>query len=380
MRLQEYQAKGLLRQAGIAIPPSMLAGNAAQVKKVAAEIGYPLVLKAQTLGPGRGKAGGVRLVQNEKDIEKISNEVFKLIINNEPVQSILVEKAFTFLREYYLGIRTDLERGSPVLRVSEAGGATCLEQESFHNAKISEHPIDINCGLKPYQIREQLTKIDLAPKLWKQFENIALKLYRIYRSTDATLAEINSLVVTEHEQLFVLDTKINIDSQAVYRQERFIDAFNLSYFGWSERQARKFSVTYHYFPGELACLVNGMGLAYLILDQFIALNSIPAAIIDIHGSSSVASVSSSLELLYQEEHVKAIVINIFGGMTKCDEVAEGIRSASTQAPHKKPIFLRLKGTNETLAINMLSGIENLQIFDSTADLVQSAVSFLEGKQ
>ena len=131
MKLQEYQAKSLLRTAGIPIPASMLASNAVQVKRFASEIGYPVLLKAQTLETGRGKAGGVRLVQSEGDIENVTNEVFRLVFDAQPVQSILVEKAFTFSKEYYLGIRTDLDQGCPVLRVSEAGGATFLEPESF---------------------------------------------------------------------------------------------------------------------------------------------------------------------------------------------------------------------------------------------------------
>lgn len=377
MKLQEYQAKALFRQAGIPIPASMLATNATQVKRIAAEIGYPVVLKAQTLETGRGKAGGVRLVQNETDIENISNEVFKLEINKQSVQAILVEKAFTFLKEYYLGIRSDLDRGNPVLRISEGGGATCLEQDSFLNAKIIEKNIEIDRGLRTYQVRELLTKTDLSPHLWNQFESISQKLYQVYTENDASLAEINSLVLTHQDQLFALDAKVSIDSMALYRQESFVDSFDPAYFGKMERLARKFGVTYHEFPGEIGCIVNGMGLAYLTMDHLIDHNSVPAAVIDIHGGSPISSVSSALELLFRDARVKAIILNVHGGMTKCDEVAEGILSASALARHKKPLFLRLKGTNTSLAHEMLANVGNMQFFDSTGNMVEAAINHLK---
>ncbi len=377
MKLHEYQAKSLFRQAGIPVPVSMLATNAVQVKRIASEIGYPVVLKAQILEQGRGKAGGVRLIQHEQEAEQIANEIFKLEINHQTVQSILIEKAFTFNKEYYLGIFSNLDLGSPVLRLSEAGGATCLEKDSFLNARMAERQIDIDQGLHRYQVRQLLTKVDVDPSLWKQFGSIALKLYDIYRSNDATLAEINSLVVTQQNQLYALDAKISIDSLSLFRHESFVDSIDPTYYGWLELQARKYGVTYHQFTGELGCIVNGMGLAYLTYDQIISMNSLPAAIIDIHGGSTVSSMTSSLELLFLNNSIRAVLINIFGGMTNCEEMAEGILSVTAKARHKKPIFLRLKGTNDISAIETLSGLKQLQIFDSTHELVKAAVDYLK---
>ena len=377
MKLHEYQAKSLFRQAGIPVPASMLATNAVQVKRIASEIGYPVVLKAQILEQGRGKAGGVRLIQHEHEAEQIANEIFKLEINHQTVQSILIEKAFTFNKEYYLGIFSDLDLGLPLLRLSEAGGATCLEKDSFLNARMAERQIDIDQGLHRYQVRQLLTNVDVDPSLWKQFGSIALKLYYIYRSNDATLAEINSLVVTQQNQLYALDAKINIDSLSLFRHESFLDSIDPTYYGWLEHQARKYGVTYHQFTGELGCIVNGMGLAYLTFDQIISMNSVPAAIIDIHGGSTVSSMTSSLELLFLNDSIRAVLINIFGGMTNCEEMAEGILSVTAKARHKKPIFLRLKGTNDISAIETLSGLKQLQIFDSTHELVKAAVDYLK---
>lgn len=377
MKLHEYQAKSLFRQAGIPIPASMLATNAVQVKRIASEIGYPVVLKAQILEQGRGKAGGVRLIQHEHEAEQIANEVFKLEINHQTVQSILIEKAFTFIKEYYLGIFSDLDLGSPVLRLSEAGGATYLEKDSFLNARMAERQIDIDQGLHRYQVRQLLTCVDVDPSLWKQFGSIALKLYDIYRSNDATLAEINSLVVTHQNQLYALDAKINIDSLSLFRHESFVDSIDPTYYGWLEHQARKYGVTYHQFTGELGCIVNGMGLAYLTFDQIISMNSVPAAIIDIHGGSTVSSMTSSLELLFLNDSVRAVLINIYGGMTNCEEIAEGILTVTAKNRHKKPIFLRLKGTNDISAIETLFGLKQLQIFDSTHELVKAAIDYLK---
>jgi succinyl-CoA synthetase beta subunit len=380
MKLQEYQAKSILRKAGIPLPTSTLATNAVQVKRIAAEIGYPVVLKAQTLEPGRGHAGGVRIIQNEHEIENVSNEIFKLVLNQHPIQFILVEKAFTFLKEFYLAIISDLDAGTPVLRLSEAGGATYLEPESFKNALIVDQPIDINAGMKDFQIRGLMTKLGIDPSLWKQFQTIAHKVYDVYRQYDATLVEINSLVVTQQNQLYALDARISVDSQSLFRQESLYDTFDSSYFGWEERQALKYDVDYHSFPGEIGCMVNGMGLAYLTIDQLIALNMMPAAMIDIHGGATSTSISSSLEMLLLNPKVKVIIINIFGGMTRCDETAAGLLHAFSEGLPKKPVFIRLEGTNDDSGLDLLHKNENLIFFGTTEALVNAAVGWLRGEE
>lgn len=380
MKLQEYKAKSILRNAGIPLPASTLATNAVQVKRIAAEIGYPVVLKAQTLESGRGRAGGVRIVQNEHEIENVSNEIFKIVLNQHPILFILVEKAFTFLKEYYLAIISDLDAGTPVLRLSEAGGATYLEPESFKNARIVDQPIDINVGLKDFQIRGLMTRLGIDPSLWKQLQLIAHKAYDVYRQFDATLVEINSLVVTQQNQLFALDAKINVDSQSLFRQESLYDSFDPSYFGWEERQALKFDVDYHGFSGQIGCMVNGMGLAYLTIDQLINLNMMPAAMIDIHGGATRNSIASSLEMLLTNPKVKVIVINIFGGMTRCDETANGLLEAIGEGLPKKPIYIRLEGTNGDSGLELLHKNENLTFFGTTDALVNAAVGWLRGEE
>ncbi len=380
MKLQEYQAKSILKKAGIPLPASTLATNAVQVKRIAAEIGYPVVLKAQTFEPGRGKAGGVRIIQTESEIENISNEIFKLVLNQHPVQFILVEKAFTFSKEYYLAIFSDLDAGTPVLRLSEAGGATYLEPDSFKNARVVDRPININLGLQDYQIRGLVTTLGIDPSLWKQLQLIAHKIYDVYRHYDATLVEINSLVVTQQNQLFALDTRISIDNQSLFRQESLSDSLDQSYFGWEERQALKYDVDYHSFPGEIGCMVNGLGLAYLTIDQLISLNTLPAAMIDIHGGATSTSISSSLEMLLLNPRVKAIIINIFGGMTRCDETADGLLQALDKGFPKKPIFIRLEGTNDDSGLDLLHKNENLSFFGTTEALVNAAVGWLREEE
>lgn len=380
MKLQEYKAKSILRNAGIPLPTSTLATNAVQVKRIAAEIGYPVVLKAQTLEPGRGHAGGVRIVHNEQEIENISNQIFKLVINQHPVQFILVEKALTFSKEYYFAIISDLDVGTPVLRLSEAGGATYLEPESFKNARVIDQPVDINAGLKDFQIRGLMTKLGIEPSLWKQLQLIAHKAYYVYRQYDATLVEINSLVVTQQNQIFALDARISVDSQSLFRQESLYDSFDPSYFGRDERQALKFDVDYHSFPGEIGCMVNGMGLAYITIDQLIGLNMMPAAMIDIHGGATSTSIASSLEMLLLNPKVKVIVINIFGGMTRCDEAADGFLQALNLGLPKKPIFIRLEGTNDDSGLDLLHKNENLTFFGTTDALVNAAVGWLRGEE
>lgn len=380
MKLQEYKAKSILRNVGIPLPTSTLATNAVQVKRIAAEIGYPVVLKLQTLEPGRGHAGGVRIVHNEQEIENISNQIFKLVINQHPVQFILVEKALTFSKEYYFAIISDLDVGTPVLRLSEAGGATYLEPESFKNARVIDQPVDINAGLKDFQIRGLMTKLGIEPSLWKQLQLIAHKAYDVYRQYDATLVEINSLVVTQQNQIFALDARISVDSQSLFRQESLYDSFDPSYFGRDERQALKFDVDYHSFPGEIGCMVNGMGLAYITIDQLIGLNMMPAAMIDIHGGATSTSIASSLEMLLLNPKVKVIVINIFGGMTRCDEAADGFLQALNLGLPKKPIFIRLEGTNDDSGLDLLHKNENLTFFGTTDALVNAAVGWLRGEE
>ena len=380
MKLQEYQAKSILKKAGIPLPVSTLATNAVQVKRIAADIGYPVVLKAQTLEPGRGQAGGVRIIHNADEIENISNEIFKLVLNQHPIQFILVEKALSFLKEYYLAIISDLDAGNPVLRLSEAGGATNLEPESFKNTLVLDQPIDINAGLKDFQIRRLMAGLGIDPSLWRQFQQIAHKIYDVYRQYDATLAEINSLILTQQNQLFALDAKINVDTQSLFRQESLYDFFDPSYFGWEERQALKYDVDYHNFPGEIGCMVNGMGLAYLTLDQLIDLNTMPAAMIDIHGGATSTSIASSLEMLLLNSRVKVIVINIFGGMTHCDEAADGLLRALGEGLPKKPIFIRFEGTNDDSGLELLHKDENLTFFGTTESLVNAAVGWLRGEE
>ena len=380
MKLQEYKAKSILKDAGIPLPVSTLATNAVQVKRIAAEIGYPVVLKAQTLEPGRGRAGGVRIVQNEYEIENISNQIFKLVLNQHPIQFILVEKAYTFSKEYYFAVISDLDAGCPVLRLSEAGGATYLEPESFKNARCVDQPVDINVGLKDFQIRRLITQLGIDPSLWKQLQLIAHRTYDVYRQYDATLVEINSLVVTQQNQLFALDTRISVDGQSLFRQERLYDSFDPSYFGWDERQALKYDVDYHSFPGEIGCIVNGMGLAYLTIDQLIGLNMMPAAMIDIHGGATSTSIASSLEMLLSNARVKVIIINIFGGMTRCDEAADGLLQALGGGLPKKPIFIRLEGTNDDSGLDLLHKNENLTFFGTTDALVNAAVCWLRGEE
>mgnify|MGYP001318656339 FL=1 len=377
MRLQEYQAKSLLRNAGIPVPSSMLANNVVQVKRIASEIGYPVVLKAQTMKPGRGKSGGVRLVQSEQDLENVSTEMFGLVFDKYPVQSILVEKAFTFSKEYYLGIRTDFDLGCPVLRISEAGGATCLEAESFMNAPLSEQAIDINRGLKTFEIRNLLAQIDIDSSLWKQFISISLKLYNLFCLKDASLIELNSLVVTHQQQLFALDAKVTIDDKSIFRQDQFVNTFDPSFFSDTERQAMKYDVNYLRFPGELGCVVNGIGLAYLTIDHLIRMKNVPAAITDIHGGATITSIVFSMETLFRDDRVHAIMVNIFGGMTDCEVVADGIISSIKYNDQKKPVFIRLKGTNHQIAIDRLSLHENIRFFDTTESLTQAALDSLK---
>ena len=380
MKLQEYQAKSILREAGIPLPNSALATNAVQVKRVAAEIGYPVVLKAQTLEPGRGRAGGVRIVQNEDEIENVSNGIFKLVLNQRPIHSILVEKAFTFSKEYYLAITSDLDAGTPVLRLSEAGGATFLEPESFRDALVVEKHIDINYGLKDYQIRELMASLRINPIFWKQFQQIARKIYAVYRQFDATLVEINSLVESTQDQLFALDAKISIDNQSIFRQGSFCESFESANFSWEERQALKFDVDYQSFPGDIGCMVNGMGLAYLTLDQLLSLNALPSAMIDIHGGATSTSISSALEMLLVDTRSKVVVINIFGGMTRCDEVAQGILQTLEANQPKKPIFIRLEGTNGDSGLESLFNNENMTFFNTTAALINAAVAWQRGDE
>src|SRR5690606_15635630 len=228
--------------------------------------------------------------------------------------------------------------------------------------------------------RGLMTKLGIEPSLWKQLQLIAHKAYDVYRQYDATLVEINSLVVTQQNQIFALDARISVDSQSLFRQESLYDSFDPSYFGRDERQALKFDVDYHSFPGEIGCMVNGMGLAYITIDQLIGLNMMPAAMIDIHGGATSTSIASSLEMLLLNPKVKVIVINIFGGMTRCDEAADGFLQALNLGLPKKPIFIRLEGTNDDSGLDLLHKNENLTFFGTTDALVNAAVGWLRGEE
>ena len=376
MNLQEYQSKAILRKAGIPVPASMLATNAVQIKRIATDIGYPIVLKAQTPEPGRGKAGGVRIIHSDHEIENISNEIFKIVLNGRSIQSILVEKAFSFVKEYYLAILSDFDKGTPILRISEAGGATCLEPDSFSNAKTYECPIDINFGLKEYEVRNLVTKLDGEASLWKQFQRISLKLFDIYRQLDASMVEINSLVVTHQNQLYALDTKMNIDDQSLFRHEEFAETCQPSNQNFAKKQARKFNINYFDFPGNLGFVVNGMGLAYLTLDKLTQENLIPGPIIDIQEGPSSGSIATMAELLFSDPKIYAVVVDVFGGMTRCDELAEGLLLAEGKNLQHKPVFIRLKGTNAEKGKKMLQSRDYFSFYETTENLMNAAIKYL----
>lgn len=373
MKIQEYQAKQIFQKYEIPIPRGQVALNASFVRQIAEDLGEKVVVKAQVLVGGRGKAGGIRLADNPDEAEEIATDMMGMEINGLPVHKVLVEEAIDIKKELYLSIGTDRMNASPVIIASEYGGIDIEEAAEETPEKIARILIDPLVGLCDFQMRGLAVSIDLPRKHWKKFAQIASALWQIYKN-DASLVEINPLVISEQNGLVALDGKMTIDDNAIFRHPELADLRDLDMENSFEIEAQKYGVSYVHMDGNIGCLVNGAGLAMATMDILKLKGGEPANFLDIGGGASAEKVSSALNILLSDPQVKAILINIFGGITRCDEIARGITNAlSEQKKSKVPVVIRLVGTNAEKGYKILEK-QALSIAHSLSEAAETAIS------
>ncbi len=377
MKLHEYQSKLIFAEYGVPIPKGNVTATASEVKQIAEELGGRVVVKSQVLVGGRGKAGGIRLAKSPKEAEEIATQILSMEIKGLPVRKVLIDEAANIENEIYLGITNDRAARKPVIMASSEGGVDIEEVARTMPDKIIKVHIDPLLGLRDYQARDLAAGIDLPREHWKVFGKIAQGLWKAYELCDANLAEINPLVITEDGRLLAVDGKMVIDDNALFRQPALAEKRDLDIEASSETQARKYGLSFIKLDGNIGCMVNGAGLAMTTLDIIKLFGGEPANFLDIGGGANAESVSAAFRIILTDPNIKAILINIFGGITRGDEVAQGILAAMEEIKPNVPMVVRLIGTNAEEGRRMLADAEMITA-TTLVEAAQKAVAAAKG--
>lgn len=373
MKLHEYQSKQLFAKYDIPIPPGRVAATADEAKQIAEELGGRVVIKAQVLVGGRGKAGGILLAKRPEEAEEFATQILAMRIKDLPVRKVLIDKAANIEEEIYLGITNDRAARKPVMMASSAGGVDIEEVARDTPEKIAREHIDPILGLRDYQARDIAAAIDLPRVHWKSFIKIAKGLWQVYKDCDATLAEINPLVITRENQLLAVDGKMVIDDNALFRHPDLAEMRDLDVEAPSEIEARKYGLSFIKLDGNIGCMVNGAGLAMTTMDIIKLFGGEPANFLDIGGGAGSEKVAAALRIILEDPNVNAVLFNIFGGITRGDEVARGILSALNEVKTDVPMIIRLVGTNAEEGIQILADAEMITA-DTLANAAKKAVA------
>jgi len=377
MKLHEYQSKQFFAKYGIPIPKGRVAANAEEAKHIAQELGDRVVIKAQVLVGGRGKAGGIRLAKSPEEAEELAAQILSMKIKELPVRKVLVDEAASIDKEIYLGITNDRSARKPVMMASSAGGVEIEEVARDAPEKIVKVYIDPLLGLRDYQARDIAAGIDLPRDHWRIFGQIANGLWQAYRESDATLAEINPLVITSKDQLLAVDGKMVLDDNALFRHPDLAEMRDLDVEDPSEIEARKYGLVFIKLDGDIGCMVNGAGLAMTTMDIIKLFGGSPANFLDIGGGASAEKVTAALRIILTDPNVKTVLFNIFGGITRGDEVARGILTAMNEVQTEMPMVIRLVGTNAEEGRQILSDADMITA-ETLADAAKKAVAVTKG--
>jgi succinyl-CoA synthetase beta subunit len=377
VNIHEYQAKEILRAAGVPIPPGEIAKTPEEAEAIAKKLGDMVVVKAQVHAGGRGKAGGVKLAKTPAEAKKIASKILGMQIKGLTVYTVLVTAAADIAREAYVGIILDRATRKPVFMVSPAGGIDIEEVAATTPEKILKLPVDTRYGLQPYQASELGFFLFDDVKKVRAASKIMMALYQTFMKNGCSLAEINPLVVTSAGEVVALDAKMSIDDNELDRHPELAALRDETAEEPSEVEARKANLTFIKLEGNVGCVVNGAGLAMATMDLVKYYGGEPANFLDIGGSSNPEKVVNALKIITEDASVKVILFNIFGGITRTDDVANGIVTATKANPLKIPIVIRLTGTNEEIAMKILT--ENG--FTASSDMdeaVKKAVELAKG--
>jgi len=378
MKLHEVYSKRIFGEYGVPIPSGDLARSASEAEKIAKKIGFPVVIKSQVLVGGRGKAGGIRVAKNAAEAKKHAEDILNLTIKDLPVRMVLVDQAADIKTEIYLGITNDRAARKPVMMASAAGGVDIEEVARETPEKIIKCHIDPVMGLQTYQSRDLAAGIDLPRDHWRAFGKIASNLWQAYQNSDATLAEINPLVITGDGELLAVDGKMVLDDNALFRHPDLEKLRDDDIDQEAEIRARENGLSFIKLGGDIGCMVNGAGLAMTTMDIIKLFGGEPANFLDIGGGASADKVAAALEIILSDPNVKAVLFNIFGGITRCDLVAEGILDALKEVKTEVPMVVRLVGTNAAEGRQLLKDADMVTA-DTLAEAAQKAVAAAKGK-
>lgn len=388
MNIHEYQAKEILRKYGVATLKGGVAHSPDEATAMAKSIGGSLwVVKAQIHAGGRGKGGGVKIA---KSIDEVTDLAKKLLGMNlvthqtgpegKTVNKIFIEQGCNIAKEYYVACLIDRATGRPAMMASAEGGMDIEEVAEKHPEKIFKVDIDPVCGLMPFQARKLAFAMGMAPEVVGKTTQFMVGLYKAFEATDCSIAEINPLVVTKEGDVLCLDAKMNFDSNALYRHKSIMELRDLTEEDPTEIEASKFDLAFIKLDGEIGCLVNGAGLAMATMDIIKLHGSMPANFLDVGGGANKEKVTNAFKIILKDPNVKAILVNIFGGIMKCDIIAEGVIAASKEVGLKVPLVVRLEGTNVELGKKILSESKlNIIPADGLTDAAQKVVAAARGK-
>jgi succinyl-CoA synthetase beta subunit len=346
MRLHEYQAKQIFSEYGIPVARGEIATSVDDVRKIAEKLGGKVVLKSQILVGGRGKAGGIKLANSAEEAEELARELFGKVIKGHLVSKVYVEEQLAIDREMYVGFTLDRSRKGFTLIVSSVGGMDIEEIAIKHPDRIASVTVDPLYGLWDYQIRNVLYAADMPREYFKQVMAIIKSLYSILVKFEAELTEINPLVVTKSGEMVAADARLNIDDNALYRHRELEKLRDYTEVDQLERIADKKGLNYVKLDGNIGVIANGAGMSMATMDLIYLEGGKPANFLDVGGGASSEVVKEAISTILMDENVKVIFMNIFGGITRCDEVANGLVKAFSEMEISAPIVLRLAGTNE----------------------------------
>ena len=387
MKVHEYQGKEILKQFGVAVPKGRVAFTAREAREIAQEIGCPVVIKAQIHAGGRGKGGGIKLANSLDETEKIASKVLGMTLvthqtgpEGRIVRKVLVEEAMKIIKELYLGIIIDRSCGRPVIMASEAGGMEIEEVAAQSPEKILKEFIDPALGIQPFQSRKLAFGLNLDKGLISTSTKFITNLYKAFVEKDCSLAEINPLVVTEDGRILALDAKLNFDDNALYRHSEVVELRDLNEEEPLEIEASKYKLNYIKLDGSVGCLVNWAGLAMATMDIIKHAGSEPANFLDVGGGASAEMVENAFRILLSDKHVKAVLINIFGGILRCDILAQGIVEAAKKVAVKVPMVIRMEGTNVDKGKEILnqSGL-NFTVANGMKEAAEKVVAAVAGR-
>ncbi|WP_332630678.1 ADP-forming succinate--CoA ligase subunit beta [Halalkalibacter flavus] len=386
MNIHEYQGKELLRQYGVAVPNGKVAFSVEEAVEAAKELGSKInVVKAQIHAGGRGKAGGVKVAKDLDEVRTYADEILgKTLITHQTgpegkeVKRLLIEEGCDIQKEYYIGLVLDRATSKVVMMASEEGGTEIEEVAEATPEKIFKEIIDPAVGLQGFQARRLAFNINMPKELVGQAVKFMLGLYKVFVEKDCSIAEINPLVTTGDGKVMALDAKLNFDSNALYRQKDILAYRDLEEEDAKEIEASKYDLSYISLDGNIGCMVNGAGLAMATMDIIKHYNGDPANFLDVGGGATAEKVTEAFKIILSDESVKGIFVNIFGGIMKCDIIAEGVVEATKQVGLEIPLVVRLEGTNVDLGKKILkeSGL-NITAADSMADGAQKIVSLVK---